>query len=63
MNGMYAALRIIVTGFNIKAQKRQLTVVVGVYRLNEGDTKGNDSIKTIDRTRVTEASTSKRSNY
>jgi hypothetical protein len=59
---MCAALRIIIIGFNIRAQKRQLAMVVGVHRLNEGDTKGNDSIKTIDRTRVTETSTSRRSN-
>jgi len=62
MNDMCAALRIIVTGFNIRAQRRQLAVVVGVHRLNEGGTKGNDSIETIDRTGVTEASISRRSN-
>jgi hypothetical protein len=62
MNGMCAALRIIITRFDIRAQKRQVAVVVGVHRLNEDGTKGNDSIKTIDRTRVTEVSTSRRSN-
>jgi hypothetical protein len=62
MNGMCAALRIIITGFDIGAQRYQLAMIVGVHMLNEGSTKGNDSIETIDRTRVTEASTSKRSN-
>jgi hypothetical protein len=32
MNGMCAVLRIIVTGFDIGAQRRQLAVVVGVRR-------------------------------
>jgi hypothetical protein len=59
---MCAALRIIITGFDIRAQKRQLAVVVSVHKFNEGSTKDNDSIETINRTRVTEASTSRRSN-
>ena len=32
MNGMCAALRMIITGFDIGAQRRQLAVVVGVRR-------------------------------
>jgi hypothetical protein len=63
MNDMCAALRIIVTGFDIRAQKRQLAVVVGVHRLNEDGTKGNDSIETINRTGMTETSINRRSNY
>jgi len=68
MNDMCAALRIIVTGFDIRAQRRQLAVViVGVRKQAQRKvcwrTKGNNSIETIDRTRVTEASISRRSNW